>query len=86
MTSNEALELALGYAWGAEDTSGKRTAQPGNLTGCSAFAEEFARVQDDFNNELRMNMFPVSDAYRRWNETNGLTVIPLRSTPIVIGA
>jgi hypothetical protein len=83
MTRNEALELALGYAWGAEDTSGKRTAQLGNLTGCSAFAEAFADAQDDFNNERRMNMFPVSDAYRRWNETNGLTVIPARCTPVL---
>jgi hypothetical protein len=82
MTRIEALELALGYAWGREDSSGTRTVQPANLTGCSAFAEAFADAQHAFNTDQRVSMFPVRDAYDRWTDTRGLTVIPLRSTPI----
>ena len=74
MTTAEATQLALGYAWGAEDFSGTRTISPSDLPGTLAFAEAFAAGWDDFNAERRHHMTNVTDAYRRWQESRGQTI------------
>jgi hypothetical protein len=77
MTSQEATQLALGYAWGREDASGTRTFAPEGMVGTILFAEAFAGAWDAFNAELHYHMPPVHVAYARWNETGGRTVFAL---------
>jgi hypothetical protein len=74
MTTAEAIQVALGYAWGAEDFSGTKTASPTDLPGTLAFAEAFAAGWDDFNAERRHHMTNVMDAYRRWQESAGASI------------
>ena len=74
MNKQEATQCALGYAWGVEDTSGIRTAQPANITGCSAFADAFAQGWDEYNTDRRGMMTNVRSAYERWQASNGQTI------------
>jgi hypothetical protein len=86
MTVQEATQLALGYAWGAEDSSGTRTFAPAGMVGTIAFAEAFAGAWEAFNTERIHHMVPVHVAYRRWNETGGRTVFPLYATTIAVAS
>jgi|HubBroStandDraft_4_1064222.scaffolds.fasta_scaffold380481_2 hypothetical protein len=86
MTSQEATQLALGYAWGREDASGTRTFAPEGMVGTILFAEAFAGAWEAFNTERIHHMVPVHVAYARWNETGGLTVFPLYATMATVAA
>lgn len=74
MTHEEAMHTALGYAWGAEDFSGTRTVSPTEMPGTLAFADAYADGWDAFNADRRHYMTNVGDAYRRWQESGGLTI------------
>lgn len=74
MTTAEAIQLALGYAWGREDASGTRTISPTDLPGTLAFAEAFAAGWDDFNADRRHHMTSVTYAYQRWQESAGVSI------------
>jgi hypothetical protein len=74
MTDSEAMQCALGYAWGYEDASGTGTYQPPNTTGAHAFALAFAKAWDEYNTAVRGTMVAVSRAYQAWNETKGETI------------
>lgn len=75
MTREEARQLALGYAWAAEDTSGTRTVTvQGAGIGSHEFSDAFAEGYDDYNSERRCNMVPVQDAYEHWQASGGQTV------------
>ena len=69
MTHDDALQCAHGYAWGNEDAGGSITWE-----GAFSFATAYARGWDEFNQEKRGYMIPVSDAYRTWNATHGRTI------------
>ncbi len=88
MQANEAMQCALGYAWGQEDASGSKTYEPKPATtsGSFSFAEAFAAGWAEYNAELRHFMVCVSDAYRRWNETEGETIFPARSQKLTTPA
>jgi hypothetical protein len=74
MNHDEAIQLALGYSWASEDTTGTKTASPADAPGTMAFADAFAQGWDDYSAEWRCFMIPVKDAYGRWQETKGETI------------
>lgn len=74
MTRENALQLALGYAWGQEDAAGTRTAQPGNESGCAVFAAAFARGWQEYNIQERWSMVSVRTAYEQWQATHGQSI------------
>lgn len=76
MTKTEALKLASGYSWGAEDFSGERTATPEGKTDIPSylFAVAFADAQEAYNTEKRGSMPSVGSAYATWQMSNGKTV------------
>ena len=51
-----------------------------------AFAEAFAGAWEAFNTDRHFHMVPVHVAYRRWNQTGGLTVFPLYATTIAVAS
>jgi|ERR1019366_5186079 hypothetical protein len=74
MNRNEAMQLALGYAWASEDVSHVKTADPtGRNFGSFEFANAFADMQEAYNTERRGSMGPVADAYSVWQNTRGAT-------------
>lgn len=76
MSRDEAIQLALGYAWAWEDATGIPTPTATETPGTLAFAEAFAQGQDEFNRDLRHVMISVQDAYRTWTQTHGGTIFP----------
>ncbi len=76
MTKQEAMQCALGYAWGREDASGARTYAPASISGSFAFAEAFAAGWEAYNTEKRFYMVCARSAYERWNETRGASIFP----------
>lgn len=74
MNKNEAMQRALGYAWGREDASGQLTAGDPNATTTCEFATAYAAGWEDYNTEKRGNMTPVRDAYERWQATGGRSI------------
>jgi hypothetical protein len=77
MTKTEALKLASGYAWGAEDFSRERMATPEGKTDSPSylFAVAFADAQEAYNTEKRGVMPSVTSAYATWQMSNGRTVL-----------
>jgi hypothetical protein len=72
MNANEALQLALGYAWGCEDSTDVKTATDSDVAvGTSQFADAYAKAQDEYDNEQRGHMVPVQVAYKNWQESRG---------------
>lgn len=75
MDSNEAMQLALGYAWAAEDYSKVTTApSPSGTLGFLAFAEAFTYGYAELNAEKRTHMISVQDAYKAWQASGGKTI------------
>jgi hypothetical protein len=71
MTRDHAFQLAMGYAWGVQDTRGKV-----NTLSSEQFAVMFANGWDDYNTGLRGSMVPVRDAYAFWKDSLGKTIFP----------
>jgi len=79
MNSEEAMQCALGYAWGREDASGILTTGPAGLAGSvpagwAGFAAAYAQGWDEFNSGRRGSMTSVASAYDRWQATRGATI------------
>ena len=80
MTRDNAIQCALGYAWGREDASGTITAGDSNRTPSAEFADAFAQGWEDFNTQKRGDMIPVKDAYERWQASGGKSIFPPDNT------
>jgi len=75
MKHEEAMQHGLGYASGREDASDVKTIDPtGQGMGWMRFAEAYAAGWDAYNTEQRFFMTNARDAYRTWQESNGLTI------------
>jgi hypothetical protein len=75
MNKSEAMQCALGYAWGQEDATNHATHGNDFL-----FATAFAAGWEAYNTEQRSHMVPVAEAYKRWNATRGVTIFPADDT------
>lgn len=77
MLKNEALQHAIGYASGREDTSNIPTVpslEHPDRAGWMAFADAFAKGWDDYNADRRYWMTNARDAYNTWQASNGRTI------------
>lgn len=75
MNHDEAIQLALGYAWASEDAGRDCIAGTPLL-----FAQAFAQGWQDYRDEQRCSMIPVRDAYERWQASNGLSIFKTGDT------
>jgi hypothetical protein len=75
---NEAMQCALGYAWGREDQGGTTSPADGKTATGSVpsldFADAYATAQDEYNNQQRWFMTNVRSAWERWNVTGGKSI------------
>lgn len=77
MTSEDAFNKAMGYAWGREDASGVKTAGDSPETiGWYLFTQAFSAMYADYNAEKRCWATNARSAYDRWQETDGKTIEP----------
>ena len=74
MNHEEAMQCALGYAWGAEDATRIPTVSPTDAPGTLTFADAYAAGWDAFNSDQAHYMTNVADAYRRWQESKGASI------------
>jgi hypothetical protein len=76
MTKTEAFSLASGFAWAAEEFSGKPTATPDGTAGDFAFATAYAQRREAFDAPgSGVTMMPsVGHAYANWQRSGGATV------------
>ena len=86
MTPDEARNKALGYAWGREDARedfsklvhavfGAPTATRGVYSsGSLAFADAYARGQDDYDHQRRGSMITLREAYANWQDSGGRSI------------
>lgn len=78
MDKSEAMQCAIGYAWGREDQGGTTSPAAGKTAVDSTpsldFAEAFATAQDEYNREQRWFMTNVRSAWERWNVSGGKSI------------
>lgn len=74
MQEQEAMQHALGYAAGREDSGGPKTAEPAGQPGFMAFAEAYAAGWARFNREAWYMMPSARSAYDSWQATGGATI------------
>ena len=80
MTRDNAIQCALGYAWGREDASGTPTAGDPNSVTTMQFAAAFAQGWEDYNTQKRGDMTSVRSAYDQWQASGGKSIFPPDNT------
>jgi hypothetical protein len=80
MTYGESHQCALGYAWGCEDATGKRTISPDGGTGSVQFAEMYASCRQDHQDGKHSYAPSVRAAYVQWQSSGGSAIIADRKS------
>lgn len=71
-----ANNAALWYAWGRAD-AGETVAQgPSDVPSPFGFAQQYARTRVAYDSGAAVYCPSVQDAYKRWQETDGKSVLP----------